>query len=183
MCDTNIHDDLINMEEAICPYCFELLVKGNTTTDLCCENPQIDEIDGIQVCRSCGLVHSCLSKSDYLDFYENIYRIHRKSIYMRKYHIENTLNSLLLNHGVELTYNQRDRIYKIFEDIGSIISQINNNRKRMISIKFIIKKILEIMDLSYNIPVTRSKKTLEYYNKHWHLILALIGDKIEKHCK
>ena len=86
-------------------------------------------------------------KSDYIDFYENLYKIRRKSIYIRKYHIENSLNNLLLDQGVELTYNQRDRIYKIFEQIGYILPQINENRRRIISIKYILKKILDMMNL------------------------------------
>ena len=179
MCDTKIHDDLITINESECPYCDELLVKGNIITNFCCENPEIRDIDGIQVCTDCGLVHSCLSKSDYIDFFENVYRIRRKSIYIRKYHIENIMNDLLLNQGVELTYDQRARIYKVFEHIGHILPQINGNRKRIISIRYILHNILEMMNLSYNIDITKSKRTLAFYHEYWTKIMSLIGDKIE----
>ena len=178
MCDTTIHNELININEPTCPFCDKLLIKGDTTADQCCDNQQIDDINGIQVCIDCGLVHSCLSKSDYIDFFENVYRIRRKSIYIRKYHIENIMNDLLLNQGVELTYDQRARIYKVFEHIGHILPQINGNRKRIISIRYILYNILEMMNLSYNIDITKSKRTLAFYNRYWNQVMALIGDKI-----
>ena len=179
MCNTNIHDELIDIGESKCPLCDELLTKGNTSSDLCCEEPRIVDISGIQVCINCGIVHPCISKSDYIDFYKNVYRIRRKSIYIRRYHIENIMNYLLVKHRIELTWNQRDKIYRVFEEIGYILPQINNNRKRMISTKYIIKRILEMMDLSCNIPVTQSKRTLAFYNRYWSQIMTLIGDKIE----
>ena len=179
MCDKLIHDELMYMEESECPFCTELLIKSDISSDSCCEDSQIVEIQGMRVCVSCGLILSSISKSDYIEFYENLFRIQRKSIYIRKYHIENSLNNLLLNYGVELTYNQRDRIYKIFEQIGYILSQINGNRKRIININFIIKKILEMMNSTYEIPVTKSIKTLDFYNKYWAQIMAIIGNKIE----
>ena len=179
MCDTTIHCELIDMEEPECRYCNELLIKGDISSVSCCNNERIEDIDGIRVCFSCGLVHCTISKSDYIDFYENVYKIRRKSIYIRKYHIENSLNNLLLDQGVELTYDQRDRIYKIFEQIGYILNQIDGNRKRIISIKYILKKILDMMDLKYHIPITKSKRTLAFYNEYWTKIMALIGNKIE----
>ena len=107
MCNKNIHDELIDIGESECPYCCnELLIKGDTSSDPCCDNEQIVNIDGIRVCVDCGIVHTFISKDDYIDFYENIYRIRRKSIYIRKYHIENSLNNLPINKRVELTYNQ-----------------------------------------------------------------------------
>ena len=179
MCDTNIHNDLIDIYESECPYCHELLIKGNTTPSFCCEEQHIDEVSGIRVCRNCGSVHGCISEPDYIDFYLNAYRIRRTSIYMRKYHIENTLNELLHNHMIEeLTYNQRTRVYKIFNEIGYIIHHINGNRKRIINIKYILTKIFDLMKISYNIPITQAKKTSTFYNTYWLQIMTLIGDKI-----
>ena len=180
MCDTNIHDDLINMGEAICPYCDQILItKSNNEAIQCCEDPYIVNNDNVNVCLKCGSVHGYTDESEFIDFYENVYKIRRKSVYIRKYHIETIMNDLLVNQRVELTHNQRDRIYKVFEEIGHILHQINGNRKRMISIKYIMKKILEMMSLLYNIPITKSKRTLAFYDKYWTKIMALIGDKIE----
>ena len=174
-----IHNDLITINESECPFCYKQLVKGNVMTNFCCDNPEIGDVDGILVCHDCGLVHSCISKSEYIDFFENMYCILRKSVYIRKYHVENTLNDLLVNHKINVTQIRRNQIHKIFKEIGYILPQINENRKRMISTKYIIMKILEMMSLSYYIPITKSKQTLAFYNKYWSQIMTLIGDKIE----
>lgn len=180
MCDKNIHDELIDIEESKCPYCDELLIKGDTSSDPCCDNEQIMDIDVVQVCIECGFVHNHISKDDYIDFYENMFRMQCKSVYNRKYHIKNSIQNFLINHKIELTYKQREIIYKIFKQIGFILPKINENRKRIISINFIIMKILEMMNSIYRIPIKSSKRTMAFYNKYWSLIMSLTGDKIEK---
>ena len=50
--------------------------------------------DNLLECKNCGQVHDYLTADEYIDFYENRYRIKRKSIYYRKYHIINTLNDI-----------------------------------------------------------------------------------------
>ena len=142
MCDKTIHDELIYMEESDCPFCSEVLVKGNISSDLCCEKQVLCDIDGILVCISCGMVYECITKCDYIDFYENMFRIRRKSVYIRKYHIEKIVNDLLFGKNVELTHNQRTKVYKIFKLIGLVTNQINENRKRIISVKYLLKRIL-----------------------------------------
>ena len=41
------------------------------------------------VCRSCGSVHGYDFANKNIDFYENLFKIRKNSIYIRKYHIEN----------------------------------------------------------------------------------------------
>ena len=36
-----------------------------------------------------------------------------------------------------------------------------------------------MMDIKYNITVTKSIRTLNFYNAYWEKIMTLIGDKIE----
>ena len=100
-------------------------------------------------------------------------------MYIRKYHIEKIVNDLLFNHDVELTHKQRTQIYKIFELIGFIANQINENRKRIISVKYLLKRIFDMMDIKYNIPITKSIRTLTFYNAYWEKIITIIGDKIK----
>ena len=179
ICNTEIHHELRIIEESICPFCEKLLIEGDKVADLCCGDQYIEHVNGTNVCLKCGSVHGYDDISEFIDFYDNIYKIRRKSVYHRKYHIENILNSLLINQRVELTHNQRDRIYKVFHEIGTIIHLVNGNRKRMISTKFIMRKILEMMGLSYDIPITKSKRTLSFYKQYWSNIMTLIGDKIQ----
>ena len=179
-CNTEIHDDLINMGESMCLYCDQILItESNNEAIPCCEDQYIVNNDNVNICLKCGSVHGYNNEPEFIDFYENVYKIRRKSVYIRKYHIENIMNDLLINQRVVLTHDQRDRIYKVFEEIGAILHEVNGNRKRMISTKFIMKKILEMMSLSYHIPITKSKRTLAFYDKYWAKIMTLISDKIE----
>ena len=46
------------------------------------------------ICTNCGKIYYEFYKNNYIDFYENMYKIRKKSIYKRKYHIENVLNNI-----------------------------------------------------------------------------------------
>ena len=179
ICNNDIHDELILMNQNICPFCDQLLVYGNNESDKCCLDSQIEDVDGIKICLKCGLVNGITFKPDYFDFYNNMYKIVRKSVYIQKYHIENILNDLSVNKNVVLTCKERDKIYQIFTRIKDILHKVNKNRKRIISVKYILKQIFDMMDIKCHINITKSKKTLAFYNKYWMQIMALIGDKIE----
>ena len=179
VCDYQIHNDLTYMGESTCPYCDQLLVKDDAAADPCCSEQGVSDVDGMNVCLNCGLVHSCVYADERINFYENIYRIHRKSVYHRKYHIENVLNNICFENRVKLSHNKKDRIFKIFNEIGTAIPLLNFNRKRMISSKFIIKQIFLLFGIPFNvIEVTKSKKTLKFYNRYWVDILLLRFDRI-----
>lgn len=108
-------------------------------------------------------------------------QIKRQSVYHRKYHIENTLTQLECEKNITISVEQKNKIMRIFSEIGKIIPQINGKRKRMVSVHFILKKIFKIMALPYkNIKTSKSKKTLAFYNQYWVGIINLIGDKINK---
>ena len=166
------------MGESTCPYCDQLLVEGDVLADPCYSEQSVSDVDGMNVCLNCGLVHSCVYADERIDFYENIHRIHRKSVYHRKYHIENVLNSICFENRVKLSYKERDKIYKIFNEIGTAIPLLNLKRKRMISIKFIIKQLLILFGIPFEfIKVTKSKR-LKFYNRYWVDILLLRFDRI-----
>ena len=147
---------------------------------LCCNRQEIINDNGMNVCKNCGLVQYYNYHIDYIDFNENKYKIRKKSVYIRKYHINSVLNSISSENHIQLTFNQKKRIYKIFVEIGGVLEKVNNDRKRMISVKFIIKKLFMMLKLPYkDIQVTKTKKTLEYYEEFWADVELLIGDKIQ----
>ena len=116
---------------------------------------------------------------EYVNFHENMYKIHRKSVYHRKYHIENVINKVNIN----ISRMRIDRICKVFDEIQKIAPSIDNKRKRIISINFIIRQLLMLYmpRVPYeDIKITKSKKTLKYYDEYWKSIIDLIGDKIKK---
>ena len=173
-CNSQIHDELKNIGESTCPFCDQLLVEFNKVVEPCCSEQYIENINGINVCRNCGSVHGYDYVNDYIDFYENMHRIHRKSIYHRKYHIFNILNRICYGNRVELTHTQRDKIHKLFRVIGSVIPLVSKDRKRMISTKYIIRQLVKLLGLPHEIiDISKSHKTLVFYNRYWSNILAL----------
>ena len=57
----------------------------------------------------------------------------RKSIYNRKYHIENILNHINYKHRIEIDCKNRQKIYNIFNQIDKVLPQVNGNRKHMMN--------------------------------------------------
>ena len=179
-CNSQIHDELKNMEEPLCPFCDQLLTEAEKVVESCCCEQDMVNVNGMNVCINCGSVHGCDYVPEHVDFYENMYKIRRKSVYHRKYHIENVLNSICYRNRVQLTHNQRNRIYKVFAEIDGILHEINDGRKRIISIKYIMKQLFKILGFPYkDIQVTKSEETLTYYKKYWAKVQLLMGDKIQ----
>ena len=183
-CNKDIHDELKESGEISCPFCNQnldsnekpLLVKN----DLCCDNQDVINEDGMSVCLSCGIVQGYNIASEYVDFYENIHRFKRKSVYHREYHINNTIIDIKQKYNIKISHHDKCKIKRVFAEIGNIIDQVNGTRKRMISVNFIMRKIFKMMGIPYkNIPISKSKKTLAFYDRYWTSIMSLIGDKIK----
>jgi len=95
-CNTKIHDELKNMGELTCPFCDRLLVEVDKVVEPCCSEQDMQTINGMNTCVNCGLVYGYVYVRKFVDFYANMYMIRRKSVYNRKYHIENVLNNQTL---------------------------------------------------------------------------------------
>ena len=183
-CDMELHEGLIELGDDICPFCKwplgELDEKPQEHTakfDLCCDCQDIINNDGMIVCRSCGVVQGYKMAKEYVNFYENIHKMKRKSVYHRKYHLYNILMDIGIKHKVIFSFEQKNKIMRIFTEIDKILPQINGERKRMISLNFIMRQVLRMMCLPFNkIQISGSKKTLASCQKYWDQI---IGDRIE----
>ena len=111
---------------------------------------------------------------EYIDFYDNMYWIRRKSVYHRRYHIQNKIDDISIKNGIQITFRNKAKIYLIFEEID-----VKGTRKRMININFILKQLFKMLNLPYeNIQISKSKRTLNSYVVYWNEILSLIGDRI-----
>ena len=177
-CNSQIHDELKNMEESTCPFCDRRLVEVDKVVESCCCEQDMENVNGMNVCINCGSVHGYDYVPEHVDFYENMYKIRRKSVYHRKYHIENVLNSICYRNRVQLTHNQRNRIYKVFAEIDGILHKINDGRKRIIQIEFILLQLFKMLPYK-DIQVTKSEETLTYYKQYWEKVQLLIGGKIQ----
>ena len=82
-------------------------------------------------------------------------------------------------HNITFSVDQKNKIMRIFSEIGKILPQINGKRKRMISLNFTLRQV-SMMGLPFNkIPISESKKTLASYQQYWTQIILLIGDRIK----
>ena len=191
-CEDKLHDALKEAGIIECPFCdFQFIERKPLQNDKCCDCQDIINDNGKSVCQSCGIVQGYNYIEEYVDFYQNRYRFIRKSVYHRKYHIINKLFEIERNYGIILTYKQREAIDRVFTEIGKILNQVNGKRKRLISVNFIIRKLIIMMverydmmgihhEINYEeIEISKSKKTLDFYDKYWDKIMEIIGDKIK----
>ena len=186
-CNIDLHENLIESGDILCPFCDQKLEDSDEKPqdrlakyDLCCDCQDIIKDNNLMfVCKNCGVVHGFGLSLDYVNFYENRHKFKRKSFYHREYHINSTILDIKQKYNIEISYYQKYKIDRVFTEIGKIINEVNGTRKRMISIDFILRKVLSMMKLPFdNIPISKSKKTLAFYNQYWANIMSLIGDKI-----
>ena len=67
-CNSQIHDELKNMEEPTCPFCDQLLEKGDKVSELCCSEQDMENNNGMNVCLNCGVVHGYVYVNEYIIF-------------------------------------------------------------------------------------------------------------------
>ena len=192
ICGDEIHVALKEVGVLECLFCrYRFMEEKSIKDDLCCDKRDIIKDDGKSVCRSCGIVSGFGFARECVNFHQNRYRFIRKSVYHRKYHIRNKLFEIRNKYGILLNCRQREAIERVFEEIGKIVNQVNGQRKRLISVDFIIRELLILMvgrfdlmgvphEINYEkIPISKSKKTLDFYDKYWDQIVEKIGLKIE----
>ena len=184
-CEIGIHEAFIELKQNICPFCKQPL-EDEKKCDiieeyyLCCDCREIVINNGYIVCKNCGIVQGYKKAKEFINFYENLYRIRRKSVYHRKYHLNNILMDISTKHKITFSVEQKNKIMRIFSEIGVILDQIKGVRKRMISLSFILVQVLRMMDLPFNkIQISKSKRTLNSYQEYWEKIMILIGDRIK----
>ena len=69
-CNSVIHDELKNMEETICTFCYQQLVDVENfirVVESCCGKQDIINNNGINVCKNCGIIQHDFHK-EYIDF-------------------------------------------------------------------------------------------------------------------
>ena len=162
-CNKDIHDELKESGYFSCPFCDQNLDSNEKQRlvkyELCCDCQDIINDNGMSVCLSCGIVQGYNIASEYIDFYENRHKFKRKSVYHREYHINNTIIDIEQKYNIKISYHDKRKIERVFAEIGNIIDQVNGNRKRMISVNYIMRMIFKMMGIPYKkIPISKSKK-------------------------
>ena len=138
-----------------------------------CKNSTSFTIDyGYKICEECGVANGHV-----LGFYDNKdhERLHyrKKSVYQRNYYYEKKVNKI--SKSINLTNKQKNKLLSKLIEIDNHVMEILNkeyNRKRMISIKYLIKKLLDEMGgesrkASKLIYLKISPQTLDNYENWW----------------
>ena len=144
----------------------------------CC-NCQRDDcftvVSGYKLCENCFVTNG-----HFLGYFDQreYERLHfrKKSIYQRKYHYEKKVDKVSKN--LKLDEEEKYELYNKLMEINDNVMEILNkqfNRKRMISIFYLMKKILEEMgNEKYKlINLNTSDQTLAYYEKWWERYKSL----------
>ena len=135
-----------------------------------CQNSESFTIDsGYKICDFCGSTNGhVLGFYDVKD-YDRLY-FRKKSIYHRKYHYEKKVNQI--SKRINLIDEQKCEVYdKLMKTDNHVMEILNKQyfRKRMISIFYLIKKLLEEMGCEkYKLIYLKiSPQTLKIYEKWW----------------
>ena len=92
MCGEIIHNEL-SSTEVFCPFCNVQISEPTVKKEKPCCRRMYVIFDNLNVCKNCGTIHGAPVIYDYIDFYQNMYKIKKKSIHRRKYHIQNVLHT------------------------------------------------------------------------------------------
>ena len=133
------------------------------------------EYQGLYLCRCCSQIKGRVLKSDIKDYERTHYQ--KKSLYHRKYYFEKKVNNI--SKIIGLNSEEKNILYENLLNINPKCIKIVNKefgRKRMISINFIIIKILEEMkcDKYKNFENKISNKILKIYNEWWVTYKAIL---------
>ena len=134
-----------------------------------CQETDFEIISGFKICENCGCQNEhylgYLDKRD-----QNRLIFTKKSIYQRKYHFEKKINQI--SQRINLSEDEKYNLYlKLLEIDNKVMEELNKkfNRKRSISIIFLIKKILEEMRNPKHslVEINIGDQTLENYENWW----------------
>ena len=150
-----------------------------------CRNCQSDSFTielGYNICESCGLTNGHVLGYFVLKEYDR-FHFRTKSIYQRKYHYEKKVDQV--SKRLHLTEDEKCELYNKLMEIDNHVMEILNKqfcRKRMISIFYLIKKLLEEMknEKSKLVYPKISPQTLENYEKWRDSYKSLLCESTSK---
>ena len=159
---------------------------GQKTRCWNCKETDFEIVSGFKICENCGSQNEhFLGYFDKKDYDRLLFR--KKSIYQRKYHYEKKVDQV--SKMIKLTEDEKCELYeKLMVIDDKVMEKLNKqfNRKRMISIGYLIKKILEeeMGNKKYKlIYLNIGDKTLVNYEKWWNSYNSLkqpLGENTSK---
>ena len=102
-----IKDDSMQVDSSLCQtlhcydYCFFCNHHKETTNvkpnmSYCCQQQNLKDISAQVTCINCGQVVYEDFKTEYINFHANLFKIYKKTVYKRKYHLSHTLDKIML---------------------------------------------------------------------------------------
>ena len=134
-----------------------------------CQSVSFSFESGYNICDSCGLTNGHVL--GYFDLKEyDRFHFRKKSIYQRKYHYERKVDQV--SRRLHLTEDEKCELCNKLMAIDNHVMEILNKqfcRKRMISIFYLVKKLLEEMgcEKSKLVYLKISPQSMESYKKWW----------------
>ena len=129
ICEKLHNKKLLLKQYVICPSCGlkiqEINNKNNQKTRC---GKEISEIDYQMIFLICGKIYYEFYKNNYIDFYENMYKIRKKSVYIRKYHIQNELSDIELKNKLPISRAIINRVGTTFDVINMVLPQVNKEK-------------------------------------------------------
>ena len=92
------------MMESTCPFCDQQLVEVDEVVELCCDEQELENIDGMNTCVNCGKIYGYDYAAEYFDFYDNMHKIRKESVYHRNYHIDNVMNIISFKNNIQFSH-------------------------------------------------------------------------------
>ena len=131
-----------------------------------CGNKRFFKDCGFRFCNKCFVSIGRVLKEDYTT--KDRCHFQKKSIYNRSYHIQNRLDEIIKKYDLNIEPEVYFKVKVDFEKLDRKINLINlkHERKRMINISYLTKKILEKYDKheADKIELNISDDTLDFYD-------------------
>ena len=131
-----------------------------------CGNTYFFKDHGFRYCNKCFHSNGRVFIKDFTS--QDRCHFQKKSVYKRSYHYQNKLEEIKRKNDLELKHEVYLKLRSDLEKIDKAIIKINEKyeRKRLINISYLIKRILSDLDTreADKIQLKLSNKTLKFYD-------------------
>lgn len=95
------HDAFRNLGNVVCSICDKQLQGQVVKNEPCYVMMEEENVDGAYVCKNCGKDNGYEVAIEFVDYYNNCFRIVHKSVYQRSFHIDDILMDLSCEFNIK----------------------------------------------------------------------------------
>ena len=134
-----------------------------------CGNTRFFKDKGFRYCKKCFYSVGRVFIKDFTS--KDHHYLRKKSIYKKEYHYQNKIEEISEKFDLEIMPEVCHKLWLKFHEIDHVLEKINEKyeRKRMINISYVIKRVLSEYDKTNadKIQLNLSEKTLKVYDE-WY---------------